>query len=164
MVRAAQKRKRHVLPSGERIMAGENLIVRPSGPDVLFVQLDDLAADQLDRLRAASCVIINTSPGNHQAWISVSGVDKSDSKDFVRRVRKAVGDADQSASGATRIADVENFKVKYSPDSPMVSTIHAAPGRVMTPEKLQGMGLLAEPEQVRTYPFEFHLQHSRLVA
>ena len=74
------------------------------------------AADQLDRLRAASCLIINTSPGNHQACIAVSGVDKSDSKDFVRRVRKAVGDADQSASGATRIAGVENFKVKYSPD------------------------------------------------
>ena len=72
------------------------------------------AADQLDRLRAASCLIINTSP--HQACIAVSGVDKSDSKDFVRRVRKAVGDADQSASGATRIAGVENFKVKYSPD------------------------------------------------
>jgi len=34
----------------------------------------------------------------------------------------------------------------------MVSIIHAAPGRVMTPEKLQGMGLLAEPEPVRTYP------------
>jgi hypothetical protein len=36
VVRTAQERKRHVLPSGEQIMAGENLIVRPSGPDVLF--------------------------------------------------------------------------------------------------------------------------------
>jgi DNA invertase Pin-like site-specific DNA recombinase len=152
MVRTAQERKKHSLHSGEQIMAGENLIVRPSGPDVVFVQLDDLAADQLERLRPASCLIINTSPGSHQAWIAVSGVDKAESKDFVRRVRKAVGDADMSASGATRIAGVENFKIKYAPDYPMVTIIHAAPGRVMTPERLQSIGLLAEPEPVKT-PF-----------
>jgi hypothetical protein len=123
--------------------------VRTSGPDVVFVQLDDLAADQLDLLRAASCLIINTSHGNYQAWMAVSGVEKADSKEFIRRVRKAVGNADKSASGACRIAGVENFKLKYSPDYPMVTITHAAPGRVMTPERLQEMGLLAEPEPVK---------------
>jgi hypothetical protein len=151
MVRTASERHKHVLPSGQDIAAGENLIIRPSGPDVIFVQLDDLAADQLEHLRPAACLMINTSPGNYQAWIAVSGVDKADSKDFVRRVRKAVGDADMSASGSCRIAGVENYKIKYAPDYPLVTITHAAPGRIMTPERLQGMGLLAEPEPVKAY-------------
>ena len=152
MVRTAAEMRRHILPDGQVVSAGENLIVRPTGPDVVFVQLDDVAADQLERLRAASCLIIETSPGNYQAWIAVSGVEKAESKDFVRRVRKAVGDADMSASGATRVSGTENWKTKYLPEPPMVNVIHAVPGRVMTPERLKTMGLLAEPEPVRA-PF-----------
>jgi hypothetical protein len=37
----------------------------------------------------------------------------------------------------------ENWKTKYLPEPPMVTIIHAAPGRVMTPERLEQMGLLA---------------------
>jgi len=55
---------------------------RGSGIGAVGVDPPSEAADQLDRLRAASCLIINTSPGNHQACIAVSGVDKSDSKDL----------------------------------------------------------------------------------
>jgi hypothetical protein len=152
MVRTAAELRRHTLPDGQVVSAGENLIVRPTGPEVVFVQLDDIAADQLDRLRPSSCLIIETSPGNHQAWIAVSGVDKAESKDFVRRVRKAVGDPDMSASGATRVSGLPNWKEKYLPKPPIVTIIHATPGRVMTPEKLQGMGLLAAPEPVKMYP------------
>jgi hypothetical protein len=100
MVRTAAERRRHHLPSSDTVMAGENLIIRPvnhfadAGKEITFVQLDDLSAEQLDRFRPASFLIISTSPGNYQAWIAVSGVEKSDSMDFVRRVRKVVGDAD----------------------------------------------------------------------
>jgi hypothetical protein len=158
MVRTAASRQPHHLPDGRTLMAGENLIIRPIGhcgdgtEAVTFVQLDDLRAEQLDHVRAASFLIIATSPGNHQAWIAVSGVEKSDSKDFVRRVRKAVGDADMSASGATRVAGSVNYKVKYGPDYPTVSIVYGIPGRVMTPEQLANMGLLAAPEPVRAAP------------
>lgn len=151
-VRTAAERKPYYTTGGQIVSAGENLIVRPSGPDVVFVQLDDLSAEQLDRIRPAAFMIIATSPGNHQAWIALSGVEKAESKEIVRRVRKAVGDADMSASGATRVAGTENFKAKYWPDYPTVTIMHGIPGRMMTTEQLQTMGLLAEPEPLRSFP------------
>jgi hypothetical protein len=150
MVRTAAEQKAYALPGGKLVSAGENLIVRPSGPDVIFVQLDDLGTDQLERVRPASCIIVNTSPGNFQAWIAVSGVGKSESKEFVRRVRKAVGDVDKSASGAVRVAGTSNFKVKYWPNYPTVTITHAMPGRLMTAEELRQMGLLADAEPAST--------------
>ena len=55
--------------------AGENVIIRPMSPDAVFVQLDDLKThEQLERVRPAAFIIHKTSPGNHQAWIAVSGV------------------------------------------------------------------------------------------
>jgi hypothetical protein len=41
--------------------------------------------------------------------------------------------------------------VKYGPDYPTVSIIHGVPGRVMTLEQPQHMGLLAEPEPVKEW-------------
>ena len=146
MVRTAEERKPYASNIGHLVSAGENLIVRPSGPETVFVQLDDLTAEQLDRVRPAAFMILCTSPGNHQAWIALSGVDRSTSKDVIRRVREAVGEADKSASGATRVAGTFNFKSKYFPDYPTVTITHAIPGRIMTPEQLQEMGLLAAPE------------------
>ena len=45
-----------------------NVIVRPHGPGVTFIQLDDLKADQLTRLAPAVFLTLETSPGNFQAW------------------------------------------------------------------------------------------------
>ena len=68
----------------------------------------------------------------------------------MRRVRKALGGLDdKSASGATRIAGTENWKQKNLPEPPVVTIVHAVPGRVMTPEQLEQMGLLAPPEPVK---------------
>jgi hypothetical protein len=144
MVRTGAIRKPHKLASGQTVVAGENLIVRPVG-DIAFIQLDDLSAEQLERVKPAAFLIHATSPGNYQAWIAAE-VPKSEAKDFMRRVRKAVGDADKSASGATRLAATFNFKEKYAPEYPIVSIVCGVPGRVMAPERLQGFGLLAEPE------------------
>ncbi len=115
---------------------------------VTFVQLDDLKTDQLDRVRPASFIIFSTSPGNHQAWIAVSGY-KGDTVDLCRRVRKALGAGDHSATGSSRLCGTENWKSKYLPEPPMVSIIHGVPGRFMTQERLQEMSLLAEPEPVK---------------
>jgi hypothetical protein len=91
-----------------------------------------------------------TSPGNHQAWIAVSGLPdgKEAFKIFMRRVRKAVGGNDKSASGATRVAGTENFKAKYIPDFPVVTIVETVPGRVVTTSQLEALGLVAAPEPV----------------
>jgi len=151
----AATRKPCIAEDGTTVIAGENLIIRPvcRVPEtaVTFVQLDDLKAEQLERVRPASFLIFSTSPGNHQAWLAVSGF-KGDTVDLCRRVRKALGAGDHSATGSTRLAGTLNFKPKYAPEFPTVSIVHGVPGRVMTPERLQEMGLLAEPEPVLIAP------------
>ena len=148
MVRTAAIRKPFYTSRGKMVSAGENLIIRPTAPEVAFIQLDDLNAQQLEQVRPAAFLMHQTSPGNHQAWIAISDIPNTGEafKVFMRRVRKAVGGNDKSASHATRLAGTENFKEKFFPDYPVVKIIHAVPGRVMTQEQLQQMNLLAEPE------------------
>ena len=86
-------------------------------------------------------------------------MDKSTSKDVIRRVRKAVGDADMSASGAVRVAGVENWKPKYLPEPPIVSIIHAVPGRLLTLDHLHQMRLVAEREPAKSLPFRVSPRH-----
>jgi hypothetical protein len=83
--------------------------------------------------------------------IAVDGVPTKGEpfKEFMRRVREAVGGVDKSASGASRLAGVENWKEKYLPEPPVVAIVQGVPGRVMTAERLQELGLLAEPEPVK---------------
>jgi RepB DNA-primase from phage plasmid len=153
MMRTAAIRRPFTLEDGREVLAGENLIIRPQSETISFVQLDDLKADQLDRLYPAAFLVHSTSLGNYQAWIAVSGVpkDKEEFKAFMRRVRKAVGGNDKAASHATRIGGSENFKPGYYPDFPVVTIVHAMPGRVMTAESLAEMGLLAAPEPVQEW-------------
>ena len=114
-----------------------------------LVQLDDLDQAGLSRVGEAAFLTLQTSPGNHQAWIAVSGLgDPADAKDFARRLRKGAG-ADPTASGATRVAGTTNYKRKYEPDFPAVAILAAAPGRVATPAQLEALGLVAPPEPVR---------------
>lgn len=152
MMRLAAIRKICTLPDGETVEAGDNLMIRPSGPNVRFVQLDDLSPERLDRVRPAAFMIHATSSGNYQAWIAVSGLsdEKEVFKNFMRRVRKAVGGNDKSASGSTRLAGTENFKTKYMPHFPVVTILETVPGRVVTTRQLEDMGLVAplEPAEV----------------
>ena len=97
-------------------------------------------------------------PVKYQAWIAVSGVPegKEQRKEFTRRVRQRVGGYDKSASGATRVAGTENFKLKYAPNYPTVSVVETHPGRVMTPEQLGAQGLLsAKPEPKKAEHLKF---------
>jgi hypothetical protein len=125
-----------------------NVIVRPHGPDVTFIQLDDLKADNLPRLAPAVFLILETSHGNFQAWLAMRGAED---KDFSRRVRKGTG-ADPTASGATRVAGSLNFKDKYAPSFPRVAISQANPGRLTSAAELERLGLVAEPEAVRSLP------------
>ena len=87
-------------------------------------------------------LIIETSPGNHQAWLALPG---EHDREFARRVRRGVG-ADFTASGATKIAGSLNFKDKYAPDFPRVTIREAQPGRMTSPAELERMGLVAPLE------------------
>jgi RepB DNA-primase from phage plasmid len=108
-------------------------------------------------VRPAAFIIHATSPGSHQAWIAVSGLPdgKEAFKEFMRRVRKAVGSNDKSASHATRLAGTENFKTKYAPNFPTVTILETHPGRVRTPEQLEVLGLVAPPEPVKAETLAF---------
>jgi DNA primase RepB-like protein len=122
-----------------------NIIIRPLSDKVHFVQLDDLDAAGLSRVGDAAFMTLETSPGNHQAWVAVSGLSTpEEAKDFARRLRKGAG-ADHSASGATRVAGTSNYKRKYEPDFPMVRISASTPGRIVTKEQLEAMGLVAAP-------------------
>jgi hypothetical protein len=153
IVRISAVRRPVKLPDHSEAMAGENVIIRPIGPGVAFVQLDDLKTqEQIDHVRPAAFIIHETSPGNRQAWIAVSGVPegKEQFKEFTRRVRRAVGANDKSASHATRLAGTENWKTKYLPNPPTVTILEAHPGRTMTPAQLDELHLLAEPERMES--------------
>ena len=124
-----------------------NVIVRPHSSTAYLVQLDDLDAGSIERVRPAAFLILATSPGNHQAWLAVEDADA----DFARRVRKGSG-ADLTASGATRVAGTANFKRKYEPDFPTVTILEAMPARTVTKDQLAGLGLVAPAEVPKEAP------------
>jgi hypothetical protein len=119
-----------------------NVIVRPHGNNVTFIQLDDLNADKLKPLAPAAFLALRTSPGNFQAWVALGLIEDDD---FARRLRKGVG-ADATASGATRVAGSLNFKDKYAPAFPRVAIHVAQPGRKVTTDELEQWGLVTKPE------------------
>ena len=126
------------------VVCRRNVIVRPHGSGVTFIQLDDLKTGQLPRLAPAVFLTLETSPGNFQAWAALAGTED---REFARRLRKGAG-ADPTASGATRIAGSINFKVKYAPDFPRVAIHAAQPARLTTAQELEQLGLVAPPEPV----------------
>jgi hypothetical protein len=116
-----------------------NVIVRPIAARTLsFIQLDDLSASQLDRVRAFSFIVLETSSENFQAWVAVTDA----SPETIRRVKKAAG-ADLNASGATRLAGSYNFKSKYAPNYPRVRLHSIAPLHAVTVGELDRAGLIA---------------------
>ena len=141
-VKRAGERRPITLPATEEepeqtILAGENLILRPyTPPAVVLVQLDDLEQKQLERVRPAAFLTLQTSPGNYQAWVAVEGGDR----EFTSRLKRGTG-ADLAASGSVRMAGTPNFKRKYAADFPMVAIEEIHPGRIVTREQLESMGL-----------------------
>jgi hypothetical protein len=136
----------HALPGMlDAAAAGQcNVIVRPHGPGVTFIQLDDLTADRLPRLAPAVFLVLETSPGNFQAWLALEG---REDKEFARRVRKGTG-ADATASGATRVAGSLNFKDKYAPGFPRVAIRETRAGYRTSAAELEWLGLVAPPDEL----------------
>jgi hypothetical protein len=134
----------------ETILSGENLILRPytppqslapyTPPAVVLVQLDDLDKEQLERVRPAAFLILRTSPKGRgsQAWLAVQGGDR----EFTGRLKRGTG-ADLSASGSVRMAGTGNYKRDYKASFPTVAIEEVHPGRIVTREQLERMGLVA---------------------
>jgi hypothetical protein len=125
-----------------------NVIVRPEGWGVRFIQLDDLTADKLPAVAPAMFLILETSSGSFQAWAALTG---RHDKEFARRVRRGTK-ADRSASGATRTAGSLNIKHKYAPNFPRVEIHAAQSGRMTTPAALERLGLVAPPDNFAPLP------------
>ncbi len=145
IMRTAEIRKPIAVSEGNIMLAGENVIIRPTGHGVTFVQLDDLSLDQIGRVTPASFAIIETSPRNYQAWIAVSPAPehKEAEKDLVRRVRKAVGESilPPVLRGLLERATTRLSRARFPPlRSPM-------PHPAVFSESFCRMGLLAAPNQ-----------------
>jgi hypothetical protein len=136
-------------------------------PAVVLVQLDDLEQKQLERVRPAAFLILRTSPKErgYQAWLAVKGGDR----EFTSRLKRGTG-ADLNASGSVRMAGTGNYKRDYKASFPTVAIEEIHPGRVVTREQLESMGL---PERAgrkpnRPHPpfdvlTDVHLQARRLL-
>lgn len=129
----------HLVPSS---FANQySLIARPRSRENTLVQLDDLDTAKLEAVEEAAFLVIETSPANYQAWISIEG---QQDEDFTRRLKRGTG-ADINASGATRWAGTANFKAKYAPVFPVVKIIQATQGRILSKSTIEGLGILSAP-------------------
>jgi hypothetical protein len=129
---------------GAAIELRQNYIIRPRANSVTLIQLDDLDSAKADRVGAHAFMVLETSPGNFQAWVAV----KDAPEDLARRLRKGAG-ADPTASGATRVSGSVNFKTKYAPDFPLVELSRVKAGNVTTPAALEHAGIVAAQEEPR---------------
>jgi hypothetical protein len=100
-------------------------------------------------VRGAAFLVLATSPGNFQAWVAIDNHDGVTDADFARRLRRGAG-ADPTASGATRVAGTNNYKLKYQPDFPVVRIDEANGARIVKRAALEALGLVAEPDAPRT--------------
>jgi hypothetical protein len=124
-----------------------SLVIRPRSATATLIQLDDFDAAKAARLAPYAFLTLTTSPGNFQVWLAVTDApaEKEAAKQFRTRVRRGSG-ADQSATGATRVAGSLNFKTKYAPDFPVIALGQVAAGRTITTAALDQAGLIAASE------------------
>ena len=127
-----------------------NVIIRPRSKTALLIQLDDFSDEKAAQMDRYAFMTIRTSPGNGQVWLAVSdGPKESDeeaAKRFRTRVRRGAA-ADQSATGATRIAGSLNFKPQYAPAFPRVEITRSNAGSLTTVAALENAGLIAPREE-----------------
>lgn len=116
---------------------GSHVYVRPT-ESVGLVLMDDLKRETLDKLRAdglAPAIVVETSPGNHQAWIRLS--DKPIERDLAsaaaRDLARTYGTDERGAAWNHfgRLAGFTNPKPKYEREKGFpFSELRGASGRV----------------------------------
>jgi hypothetical protein len=130
-----------------------SVILRPRPLGGLeWVQLDDLGKGNVDRIWRYTFLVIQTSPGNFQAWLALNDAspDKYIAGDFALRLRRGIN-ADLNASGAARLAGSRNFKPKYqSIGFPAVQAVRVEPVLASYPE-LDEAGVAAPAVEQRYF-------------
>lgn len=119
---------------------GRNIYIRPKGEHPLSM-VDDLTAEAIRQMKQQGfepCVIVETSPGNFQAWFNHGKVlTKAESTLAARSLAQRFG-GDQGAADWRhfgRLAGFTNRKQKYQQDDgryPFVRLVEAEPERVYT--------------------------------
>jgi hypothetical protein len=92
-----------------------SIVIRPRSTIALLIQLEDFTQEKAVQIKPYAFLTLRTSPGNYQIWLAAADApkesDREAAKQFRIRLRRGAG-ADQSATGATRIAGSLNFKAK----------------------------------------------------
>jgi RepB DNA-primase from phage plasmid len=132
-----------------------NVIIRPRSVTALLIQLDDFTVEKAARIQPFTFMTICTSPSNYQVWLAVSDGPKESNKEaakqFRTRVRRGAG-ADQSATGAVRIAGSKNFKPKHAPTFPIIKLAVVDARRTVMTAALEKAGLLAPRAEPASQP------------
>jgi len=113
---------------------GRNIYIRPKGEHPLTL-LDDVNAATLARMKAegfAPCVVVETSPGNFQAWLNHGRVLPKEQSTAAAKLLAAKFGADPSSADWRhfgRLADFTNRKERYQDEGgrfPFVLLVEAA--------------------------------------
>ena len=97
---------------------GAHIYIRPAG-EHRFTVLDDLSQDSVDKLTADGyepCAVVETSPGNFQAWLKHDDVYPANLSTFVAQTLAQRYQADPSAADWRRFGRLPGFtncKPKY---------------------------------------------------
>ncbi len=117
---------------------GRNIYVRPSGEHRLSM-VDDLSADAVKRMRAEGfgpTLVVETSPGNYQAWLNHGQVLPQRVSTIAARTLAAKFGGDKGAADWRhfgRLAGFTNRKAKYQSQDgayPFVRIIDARPAHL----------------------------------
>lgn len=122
---------------------GEHIYIRPAQDDGLFL-LDDLSAEGLDRLRRElpPSAVVETSPGNWQAWVRLSNrpLEKDHHHEVAVLLAKRYG-ADEAAATQRRYGRLAGFtnpkekhKTAQAPNGPFSRLDRTTVSR-MVPER-----------------------------
>lgn len=131
---------------------GRNIYIRPKGEHPLSM-VDDLTAEAIRQMKQQGfepCVVVETSPGNFQAWLNHGKVlPKAESTIAARLLAQRFG-GDQGAADWRhfgRLAGFTNRKEKYRREDgryPFVRLIEADPQRVYSQAELLAAMICSE--------------------
>ncbi len=140
-------RIRKSLPTWLSFHPHANLILRPCLPkdsNTLIIQLDDLTAETVNKIKAFVFCATETSPAKYQAFVAISDGAYYDAREIRRRLIAGT-QADTGATGAFRVAGSFNTKAKHKRADgtfPRVRLVIVNHGHIVTVDELFAAGLL----------------------